>query len=52
MVKFYFIHVTARAIATASLPFHLGGLELRESAFSALPSFSGLCNSVHELGSF
>ena len=34
-----------------SLPFRLGGLELRESAFSASPAFLGSCNSVRELAS-
>ena len=35
----------------ASLPFRLGGLGLRESAFSASPAFLGSCNSVRELAS-
>ena len=35
----------------AYLPFRLGGLGLRESAFSASPAFLGSCNSVCELAS-
>ena len=38
-------------LETESLPFRLGDLGLRESAFSASPAFLGSCNSVRELAS-